>query len=49
MMGGRWFQTLFGDAATGEDLTRVAHQQVIEMLGIQEPPSRSQVQLGTFF
>lgn len=45
MMGGRWFESLFGKNATKEDLYKVAVKQVEDVLNIREPPARSQVHI----
>nr|CAG4640882.1 EOG090X06SP [Eulimnadia texana] len=45
MMGGKWFNTLFGNEPTEERLLNVALQQVSFVLGIEENPVRAQVHI----
>lgn len=44
-MGGRWFETLFGnpDNVQTDDLLKVAVEAIRRHLGISNPPIRSQV------
>ena len=45
MMGGKWFQSLFGSHPTKEMLLEVALKEVGSVLGITDPPIRSQVHI----
>lgn len=45
MMGGKWFKSLFGDKVTKEELLDVALKQLKSILGISDPPIRSQVHI----
>lgn len=45
MMGGSWFESLFGKNPTKEDLYQVAMNQIRDVLNIQEPPRRSQIHI----
>nr|CAG4643225.1 EOG090X06SP [Ilyocryptus agilis] len=40
MMGGRWFQSLFGDHVTEKQLLEIASKEIESILGISDPPSR---------
>ena len=40
MMGGRWFESLFGASPSEEDLALVAVEHVQKMLGISDEPAR---------
>jgi hypothetical protein len=45
MMGGKWFKSLFDDNVTEETLLKVALGQMESVLGISDPPVRSQVHI----
>nr|CAG4649354.1 EOG090X06SP [Scapholeberis mucronata] len=45
MMGGKWFESLFGVDPTEQTLLNVALQQIESVLGIKEAPRRSQVHI----
>ena len=45
MMGGRWFESLFGRNVTEETLLDIALKEVRSVLGIEDTPSRSRVHI----
>ena len=45
MMGGRWFESLFGRNVTEETLLDVALKEVRSVLGIEDTPSRFRVHI----
>nr|CAG4641718.1 EOG090X06SP [Eurycercus lamellatus] len=45
MMGGKWFNSLFGEQATKEMLLDIALKQIGSLLGITDLPARSQVHI----
>lgn len=45
MMGGKWFESLFGKDPKEDTLLKTALQQIESVLGIKEAPCRSQVHI----